>query len=111
MTLRWCDTAQQVIEVTTDTKSSHLLFFYDSLDVNSVRVLNTLNTLNTKKNHILEALDVRSPQTAWLLSTFEVFFVPTLRYVKWTPSGRKVLEGFQGMDFSPMSLAQYLDRH
>lgn len=111
VTLRNCDTAQKVLDAVTDANSSHLLFFHDSLDVNSMRVHNALASLQTRRNHVVDVLDIRDTQTKWLLSTFEVFYVPTIRFVKWTTSGRKVLDGFQGMDFSPMSLAQYLDRY
>ncbi|KPA76079.1 LP7 protein [Leptomonas pyrrhocoris] len=111
VTLRHCDTAQKVIDVVTDGNASHLLFFYDSLDVSSMRVYNTLTSLKTQKKHVVEVLDIRNTQTGWLMSTFEVFYVPTLRLVKWTASGRKILDGTQGMDFSPMSLAQFLDRY
>jgi hypothetical protein len=106
-----CDTSRSIMDIVTGSNSSHHLFFYDSLDVNSVRVYNALTSLKTRRDHVVDVLDIRNTQTEWLLSTFEVFYVPTLRFIKWTVGGRKVMDGFQGMDFSPMSLAQYLDRH
>lgn len=109
--LRDCNTTQCIVHAVTDTSKSHLLFFYDSLDVNSMRVYNTLTSVATQRKHVLDALDIRNAQTEWLLPTFEVFYVPTLRFVKWTTNGRKLMDGYQGMDFSPMSMAQYMDRH
>lgn len=109
--LRPCTTTQDIMNAVTDGNSSHYLLFYDSLDVNSLKVYNTLNALKTKRTFIIDVLDAREPQSSWLRSSFEVFYVPMLCYVKWMSNGRKVLDGHRSMDFGSASLAQFLQRH
>lgn len=109
--LRSCDTTECILDVTTNASASRVLLFYDSLDVSSVKVYNTLSLLKTRRTFNVNVFDIRDPRSAWLRSTFEVFYVPTLRYLKWTSSGRKILDGHQTVDFGAAALTQFLERH
>nr|ABN54823.1 LP7 [Leishmania infantum]ABN54831.1 LP7 [Leishmania donovani]ABN54824.1 LP7 [Leishmania infantum]ABN54825.1 LP7 [Leishmania infantum]ABN54826.1 LP7 [Leishmania infantum] len=109
--LRPCTTTQDIINAVTDGNSSHYLFFYDPLDVNSLKVYNTLSALKTKRTFIIDALDAREPQSSWMRSSFEVFYVPMLCYVKWMSNGKRMLDRHLSMEFGSASLAQFLQRH
>ncbi|KAG5510357.1 hypothetical protein JKF63_07686 [Porcisia hertigi] len=109
--LQSCTTTQDIIDAVTDGNSSHYLLFYDSLDVNSVRVYNTLSVLKTKRTFKIDVFDIREPQSSWLRSSLDIVYAPALIYIKWTANRRKVIDAYSSMDFGSAALAQFLQRH
>ncbi|KAG5510773.1 hypothetical protein GH5_06998 [Leishmania sp. Ghana 2012 LV757] len=109
--LRPCATTQDMINAMTDENSSHYILFYDSLDVSSVKVYNTLSALKIRRTVYIDILDVREPKTSWLRTAFEVTYAPMLSYIKWLPSGGKVVHAYPSTDFRSAGLAQFLQQY
>ncbi|KAG5485047.1 hypothetical protein LSCM1_07127 [Leishmania martiniquensis] len=109
--LRPCTTTEDLIGTMTDGNSSHYLLFFDSLDVSSLRVYNTLSGLKMKRAFNVDTVDIRESQSSWLRTVLEVNYVPMLSYIKWLPSGDKVVHAYPSMDFGSPSLIKFLQQY
>lgn len=79
-----------------------VIFFYDSLDTNSLMALASLREF--KANYMVYSVDIRSPNNAWIVDALGATVVPSLRMVSYSPQF-KVLP-IDGIRFDSDSLSR-----
>lgn len=99
--LRYITTEEASLQLLTDTSKNHIVFFYDSLDVNSLKAMEALRTFThpTVKGTI-DVIDARSAGVAWALPAMDVFSFPAIRLSD-ISSGKREIRKLEPFHFEP----------
>ncbi|CCW63548.1 unnamed protein product [Phytomonas sp. EM1] len=93
------------LKVIKQTEYNHILFFFDSLDVNTDRAMGLLKNMDTqKKDLLIYSVDCRENYTAWLRSCFRVSYFPSLIFFHKLSHGSRKIENFNPFVVKPQEL-------
>lgn len=100
------DTVEKSLEIVEQTGQDHVIFLYDSLDLNSLKALEALGEAELARDgHTVYTIDVRTGPSSWMLSQLDSFSYPCMRVLRRAEGSHRQVVPQDGFGYSPKEIA------
>lgn len=91
---------RQALALIEITDRDHVLFLYNSLDLNSLKAQEALRQIPLKAaGFTMLAVDVQEPSLSWLAALVDAFAFPTVRVIRRQTGGPRMIDSHDDLAF------------